>query len=119
MRDRFTKQRARELRSKQTEAEQRLWYFLRRNNFDCHFKRQYPVGPYFADFACVRLKLVIEIDGGQHAAQIEYDAVRDRFIRDQGFDVLMFWSNEVLQQSDAVLAVIWSALEAKKRSPPP
>lgn len=118
MRSSFTKQRARDLRSTPTEAERRLWFFLRRNNFGCHFKRQYPIGPYFADFACVKFKLVIEIDGGQHAHQVEYDSARDEFIRDQGFDVLRFWSNEALQRMDAVLAVIWSAIEAKK-SPPP
>jgi very-short-patch-repair endonuclease len=118
MRDEFTEQRARELRSKQTGAEQRLWYFIRRNSFGCHFKRQYPIGPYFADFVCVRLKLVIEIDGGQHASQMEYDTVRDRFIRDQGFDVLRFWNNEVMLRTDAVLAVIWSAVKARTLPPP-
>ncbi|HVF17887.1 MAG TPA: DUF559 domain-containing protein [Steroidobacteraceae bacterium] len=122
MRDEFTKQRARELRSMQTEAEQRLWYFLRRNTFGCHFKRQYPIGPYFADFVCVRLKLVIEVDGGQHASQMEYDTVRDRFIRDQGFDVLRFWNNEVMLRTDAVLDVIFAAVERNRRplpNPPP
>ena len=116
--DGFTIRRARELRSTPTKAELRLWYLLRRNNFDCHFKRQYPIGPYFADFACVRLKLVIEIDGGQHASQATYDAARDRFIRDQGFEVLRFWSNEVLQRTEAVLAVIWKAVEERRRPPP-
>jgi very-short-patch-repair endonuclease len=118
MRDRFTTSRARDLRSNPTEAEQRLWYFLRRNNFGCHFKRQYPIGPYFADFICVQLKLVVEIDGGQHAQQATYDVVRDQFIRDQGFDVLRFWSNEVLQQTDAVMEVIRRAVK-RKRPPPP
>jgi very-short-patch-repair endonuclease len=118
MRDEFAKRRARDLRSQSTDAEQRLWYYLRRNNFDCHFKRQYPIGPYFVDFACVRLKLVVEIDGGQHVRQAVYDAARDQFIRSKGFDMLRFWSNEVLRQTDAVLAVVWAAVE-KKKAPPP
>ena len=80
MRNDFTKRRARELRSKLTDAERRLWYFLRRNQFGCHFKRQFAIGPYFVDFVCVRMRLVIEIDGGQHAEQQSYDTARDDFL---------------------------------------
>lgn len=119
MRDGFAKQRARKLRSTPTDAERRLWYFLRRNNFHCHFKRQYPIGPYFVDLACVRLKLIIEIDGGQHASEHSYDAVRDQFLRDEGFEVLRFWNNEVLHQTEAVLGVIWRAIKRKEEPPPP
>ena len=119
MRGEFTKQRARELRSQLTDAERLLWYFLRRNNLNCHFKRQYPIGPYFADFACVRLKLVIEVDGGQHAEQHCYDTARVQFIREQGFKVLRFWNNEVLQQTDAVLQVIWREVEVSPLPNPP
>jgi len=118
MRNDFTKRRARELRSKLTDAERRLWYFLRRNQFGCHFKRQFAIGPYFVDFVCVRMRLVIEIDGGQHAEQQSYDTARDDFLRTQGFDVLHVWNNEVMQQTDAVLAVIWSELEKRKLPPP-
>jgi very-short-patch-repair endonuclease len=118
MRDRLTIRRARELRSRLTDAERRLWYLLRRNHLGCHFKRQYPIGPYFADFACVRLRLVIEIDGGQHADQSEYDATRDQFIRAQGFEVFRIWSNEALQQTDAVLAAIQRAVADRKPPPP-
>jgi very-short-patch-repair endonuclease len=90
---------------------------LRRENLGCRFRRQHPIGPYIADFASVDPRVVIEVDGGQHAEQSAYDKARDDFMRAQGFVVLRFWSNEVLLQTDAVLEVIIRAIEARK-SPP-
>ncbi|MBY4895785.1 endonuclease domain-containing protein [Cupriavidus sp. AU9028] len=93
---------ARELRGQLTDAEQRLWYYLRAHRlFSEKFKRQVPVGPYIADFACMRLRLIVEADGAQHADGA--DAERDAWFRRQGYTVLRFWNNEVLGQTGAVL----------------
>jgi very-short-patch-repair endonuclease len=98
---------AKALRTHQTDAEQRLWYHLRAHRFmDLKFKRQKPLGRYIADFVCLELRLIIEIDGGQHAEQMEYDQRRDTWLRSQGYTVLRFWNNEVMQQLESVLEQI-------------
>ena len=98
---------AKTLRTNQTEAEQRLWYHLRARRFmDLKFKRQKPMGRYIVDFVCVERRLIIEIDGGQHAEQVEYDQHRDAWLRSQGYTVLRFWNNEVMQQFEGVLEQI-------------
>jgi len=95
---------AKTLRTNQTDAEQRLWYHLRAHRFmDLKFKRQKPLGSYIVDFVCMERRLVIEIDGGQHAEQVEYDQRRDAWLRNEGYTVLRFWNNEILQQLDGVL----------------
>jgi very-short-patch-repair endonuclease len=101
---------AKKLRSNMTDAERRLWYRLRAHRFDGHkFKRQVPIGPYVVDFACLGRKLVIEVDGGQHADNLN-DEVRDRYLRAEGFRVLRFWNNDVLRNTDGVLEAIVSVL---------
>lgn len=118
MRDRFMQSRAKELRRGLTPAEQRLWRYLRRHYIsECRFRRQVPIGPYIADFACLQPRLVVEVDGGQHETQVDYDRARDAFLQEQGFRVLRFWSSEVLNRTEAVLEVIWKALEELKRPP--
>ena len=98
---------AKTLRSQQTEAEQRLWYHLRAHRFlGLKFKRQKPMGPYIVDFACLEQRLIIEIDGGQHAEQVDYDQRRDAWLRSQGYTVLRFWNDEVMRQLDEVLEQI-------------
>ncbi len=100
-------ERARSLRSNQTEAEQRLWYHLRaRRFFGLKFKRQKPVGNYIVDFVCFSPKLIVEIDGGQHVERVEYDNRRDRWLCNEGFMVLRFWNNQVLGDTEAVLESI-------------
>jgi very-short-patch-repair endonuclease len=100
-------ERAKLMRSNQTEAEQRLWYHLRAHRFmDLKFKRQKPIGHYIVEFVCFEPKLVIEIYGGQHLEQADYDARRDSYLREQGFCVLRFWNNQVLGETDAVLESI-------------
>lgn len=95
---------AKTLRTNQTDAEQRLWYHLRGHRFmDLKFKRQKPMGRYIVDFVCVERRLIIEIDGGQHAEQVEYDQRRDAWLRSKGYTVLRFWNNEVLLQLEEVL----------------
>jgi len=103
---------ARRLRRQPTDAERRLWARLRsRGLHDAKFVRQQPIGPFVVDFVCRESKLVIEVDGGQHAAS-KSDAVRDRWLKEQGYRVLRFWNHDVLQNIDGVLEVIARALGA-------
>src|SRR5690348_2485143 len=96
--------RARALRQSQTDAETLLWYRLRnRQLLDLKFRRQRPVGKYIADFACLEIGLVIELDGGQHVEQAAYDAQRESEMRALGFRTLRFWDHEVLKETDAVM----------------
>ena len=107
-------ERAKILRSNQTEAEQRLWYHLRAHRFmGLKFKRQKPIGNYIVDFVCFEPRLVVEIDGGQHLEQADYDARRDDYLREQGFIVLRFWNNQVLGETEAVLEAIRQAVLAR------
>jgi very-short-patch-repair endonuclease len=103
--------RAKALRSNMTEAERRLWYFLRAHRFKgTKFKRQATIGKYIVDFACFEKHLVIEVDGSQHADS-EADRLRTRWLEDQGFRVLRFWNNEVLKNTSGVLDTIMVAIE--------
>ena len=101
--------RARALRRQQTEAETLLWKHLRsRQLLGLKFRRQHPIGPYFADFACIDIGLVIELDGGQHAddSAAAQDAARALCMAAAGFTTRRFWNHEVLQQTAAVLETI-------------
>ena len=110
--------RARLLRTGQTDAEWRLWYHLRAHRFlGLKFRRQKPLGPYIVDFLCHEPALVIELDGGQHGEQAGYDQQRDAWLRAQGLAVLRFWNHEVLQDTPAVLERI--RLEVQALSPHP
>ena len=109
---------AKNLRAHQTEAEQRLWYYLRAHRFmGLKFRRQKPIGPYIVDFVCHERHLIVEVDGGQHAGQTEYDSRRDAWLRQQGFTVLRFWNHDVLAQSEAVLEQIRQAALSLNPSP--
>jgi very-short-patch-repair endonuclease len=111
--------RAKALRKNMTDAERRIWYRLRAHRFaGVKFKRQVPIGAYIVDFACLSRKLVVEIDGGQHAYAAS-DAVRDASIRAGGFTILRFWNHDVLQNTDAVLEQIMDALAMRKLNPSP
>ena len=104
--------RSRELRANATEAERMLWPHLSaRKTQGVRFNRQFPIGQFICDFVSRERRLVIEIDGGQHAFSTEYDARRTRFLRVQGYTVLRFWNNEVLDNLEGVLAVIGQALD--------
>jgi very-short-patch-repair endonuclease len=106
------KHRARELRRNMTDAERLLWRGLRRRFLGAQFRRQVPIGHYIVDFACLRRKLVVEIDGGQHLGSAA-DALRDRSLREQGFQVLRFWNHEVMKNERGVLEVIGAELEKR------
>jgi very-short-patch-repair endonuclease len=101
------------LRTNATEAEQKIWYFLRNRQFvKFKFRRQHPTGVYIVDFVCLEQKLIVELDGGQHAKQTQYDARRTNALRDKGYSVLRFWNSEVLQNTNAVLEAIFAELSA-------
>jgi very-short-patch-repair endonuclease len=100
---------ARKLRRDSTEAERRLWSKLRARRFlGLRFRRQHPIDRYFADFACLEIGLVIELDGSQHMQDTAQrrDATRTAVLAAHGFEVLRFWDNDVLRDFDAVLQSI-------------
>jgi very-short-patch-repair endonuclease len=99
------------LRKSATDAENKLWYRLRNRNFENHkFRRQQILCGYIVDFVCLEKKLVIELDGGQHAERIKYDLARTLKLEANGFKVLRFWNNEIFDNIDAVLGTIYNAL---------
>ena len=100
---------ARKLRKNATEEERLLWWALRGRHGTSRFRRQHPIGPYFVDFVCLRSRLVIEVDGWQHAGSIR-DRRRDAYLRNQNFTVLRFWNDEIRWEMDWVLDVIDRAL---------
>ena len=97
--------RARTMRGAPTESELRLWRLLRDRLSGFKFRRQVPVGPYIVDFLCVGAKLIVEADGFQHA-ESPRDKARDAYLESQGWKVLRFWNNEVLQNREGVLETI-------------
>ena len=108
----MTNQQARVLRKRQTDAERLLWAHLRdRRLVTYKFRRQHPLGPYIVDFVCLKQRLVVEVDGGQHTANAASDEQRDAWLASQGFGVVRFWDNQVLLQLDAVKVAIASALD--------
>ena len=98
---------ARALRSNPTHVERQLWWRLRYRQIEGYkFRRQRPIGPYIVDFVCLEMKLIIEVDGGQHSDRKVYDEARDRWLTSQGYRVLRFWNNEVLTNIDGVIESI-------------
>ena len=95
---------ARKLRREATATERRLWPHLRGGRMGVPFRRQYSIGPYFADYCCVPLKLVVEVDGPWHARGA--DAARDAFMRRMGFTVLRFSIQQVCEEMEGVVAAI-------------
>ena len=111
-----TLQKAQTLRERQTNAEGLLWHYLRDKQLAGYkFRRQQPIGPYIVDFACMPKKLLIELDGGQHAEQHTYDKKRDEFLREKGYKILRFWNNDVFENCFGVLESIRAAVQ----DPPP
>lgn len=109
---------AKRLRSDMTEAEWALWYHLRAKRFcGIKFYRQKIVGNYIADFLSLNPKLIIELDGSQHAEQIEYDRIRTAYLEEQAFTVIRFWNDEVLRDINMVLDVIFDAIHNDFPSP--
>ncbi|MDC9825388.1 endonuclease domain-containing protein [Devosia sp. ZB163] len=109
---------ARTLRRNSTEVEKRLWSILRDRRLAGHkFRRQVPIGPYVADFACFDARLVVELDGSQHLEDAARDTRRDAELARRGFEVLRVWNSEVSDNRDGVLDLIFDALS--RRAAPP
>lgn len=101
-----------QLRTNSTEAEKRLWQALRNRQLRGYkFRRQHPIPPYIVDFVCLEHRLIIELDGGQHAEAQEYDAARTGTFEKLGYQVLRFWNNELLENTQAVLEEVLRKLE--------
>jgi very-short-patch-repair endonuclease len=114
---------ARQMRKMPTDAERTLWSHLRHRLplVDSHFRRQVRIGPYIVDFVCHRSKLIIEVDGGQHAQNAAADRQRTRRLEADGYRVLRFWNNDVLSNVDGVLTEIQRAISQAlpQDGPPP
>ncbi len=111
--------RSRDLRATMTDAERKLWACLSaRKVAGVRFNRQFPIGPFICDFVSRGARLVIEVDGGQHAVNAERDAQRTQFIEAQGYRVIRFWNNDVLGNVEGVVAEVERVL-ADRPSPNP
>jgi very-short-patch-repair endonuclease len=107
----LTHHRGRELRRNQTEPEKKLWAHLRSGGFsDLRFRRQFPIGNFIADFACLKARLVIELDGAQHLDRTAQDSFCTKLIEQRGYKVIRFWDSEVLTDVAGVLERIEQAL---------
>src|SRR5262245_469235 len=111
--DSFRRDTARRLRANATDAEARLWRHLRRAPMlGSHFRRQVPIGPYVADFACMAARLIVEVDGSQHGSDQGHarDQERTRWLEKEGYRVLRLWNNDITQNIEGVLETIYVAL---------
>jgi very-short-patch-repair endonuclease len=119
--DSFRRETARRLRANATNAEVRLWRQLRRlETKGTHFRRQVPIGPYVADFACMAARLVIEIDGSHHGEEDikARDDERTRWLESEGYQVIRFWNNDIVQNPAGVLDVVYAALYGSRDAEP-
>jgi very-short-patch-repair endonuclease len=106
------RERARRLRQDQTDAERKLWSRLRdRRLLGAKFRRQYPIGPFITDFCCPEHRLIVELDGGQHATRAEADRQRTAYLQQQAYRVLRFWDSDVLADLDGVIDHITELLD--------
>ncbi len=100
-----------ELRKESTPAERKLWAYLRGDKLGVNFRRQHAIGKYIPDFCSPKAKLVIELDGSQHLEQEEYDLERTMYLELQGYKVIRFWNNDVMNNIEGVILAIMLALE--------
>ena len=113
-----TRDSSRRLRREMTDAERVLWRLLRGSQLDgLKFRRQHPIPPYIADFCCIEKRLVVELDGSQHAPDI--DSLRTRFLQKQGWRVLRFWDHDALLHAEAVAEAILHAARGSNPHPNP
>jgi adenine-specific DNA-methyltransferase len=112
--------RSRQLRRDQTDAEKALWRLLRAHSLaGFKFRRQHPVAGYIADFVCLEKRVIIELDGGQHADQTAFDQAREAKLRALGFHTIRIWDNQLLEEREAAAMVILEALTAPHPNPLP
>jgi very-short-patch-repair endonuclease len=98
---------SRNLRKRQTDAENLLWRYLRRKQLaGVKFRRQHPIGNNIVDFVCLEKQLILEIDGGQHAIEIDKDRNRDKWLLAEGYTILRFWNNDVFENLSGVLETV-------------
>ncbi|MFB3059465.1 MAG: endonuclease domain-containing protein [Gammaproteobacteria bacterium] len=110
------RQKAKQLRSNSTDAERNLWAHIRNRRLEgWKFRRQLPIGRFIVDFACAELRIIVEIDGGQHAEKIHYDLGRTRFLQSKGYQVVRYWNNEVLGNIEGVLEALTLTLSQRER----
>jgi very-short-patch-repair endonuclease len=109
---------AKVLRRESTEAERVLWQRLRGQQFGVKFRRQHPYLGFVLDFVCIERRMVVEVDGGQHADSMQ-DARRDAVLAAAGFTVLRFWNNDVLERTEDVAQAIYNALNPSPPQPSP
>ena len=106
---------ARSLRRRMTEAENVMWSKLRDRRLDgIKFKRQKPIAGYIVDFVALNLKVIVEIDGGQHAERVVEDAARTRILEESGYHVIRFWNHDVLKNIDGVLEALLQELNISR-----
>ena len=111
------RQRSRDLRKNLTPAEQKLWHGIRGKQLQgFKFRRQMVLGNYIVDFVCLERRLIVEVDGGQHLDNANYDLQRDQWLQSQNFTVLRFWNNQILNEFESVLE---SIAEHLTQNPPP
>ena len=117
-----TKHKAIQLRKKSTPAERKLWSRIRNDQLGVTFRRQHAVGNYIPDFFSPKAKLIIELDGGQHLEQEEYDEERTKYLESQGYkvipkgDAVRFWNNDVMKDIESVIRAIINAMESGSNS---
>jgi very-short-patch-repair endonuclease len=119
--DSFRRQTARGLRANATNTERTLWRCLRSLETEgTHFRRQVPIGPYVADFACMAARLVIELDCSQHGedGNRARDEQRTRWLESEGYRVIRFWNNDITQNKEGVLDVVYAALYGSRDGEP-
>jgi very-short-patch-repair endonuclease len=111
--------RSRALRHAMTDAEKVLWRALKRIPvYGSHFRRQVPIGPYVADFACLKARLIVELDGGHHSRDDTQakDAIRSQWLEREGYRVIRFWNSELNENIAGVLDTIYAALYGSPQS---
>ncbi len=107
---------AKQLHRNMTPAEVKLWARLRAHRLEgVHFRNQHAIGNYVVDFCAPRKKLIIELDGGQHLEQEEYDRERTEYLKTKGYQILRFWNNQIMNDLDSVIRAIIGAIEPKRQ----
>jgi very-short-patch-repair endonuclease len=107
------------MRSAPTEAEHRLWQVVRAHRFNgFKFRRQVPIDHYIVDFLCPARRLIVELDGSQHAKSAN-DATRDAYLKAQGFHIIRIWNNELFTNEEGVAEAILNALQSPLPNPSP